>query len=62
MATTSNKDDKPGQGKDTLKDAGKGIDGPRLTPQGRTGEGASGQDETSPEGGAKQGQPSKAEG
>lgn len=45
---------------DTLRAAGKGIDAPRLTPQGRAGE--DGEDDTSPEGGAKTGQPSKAEG
>ncbi|ACA16303.1 hypothetical protein M446_1818 [Methylobacterium sp. 4-46] len=36
------------------------IDGPRLTPQGRTAEG--GEDATDPRGGAKQGQGDKAEG
>lgn len=47
---------------DTLRDAGKGIDAPRLTPQGRSGEDGEAEDATSPEGGAKTGQPSKAEG
>ena len=47
---------------DTMKDAGKGIDAPRLTPQGRADPNAAGEDETSPDGGAKTGQPSKAEG
>ena len=68
MGVTSNTDDaKPGQGQgtgiqDTMRDAGKGIDGPRLTPQGRTDPDAEGEDETSPQGGVKQGQTSKAEG
>jgi hypothetical protein len=48
--------------RDTMKDAGKGIDGPRLTPQGRSDPDAEGEDDTSPQGGAKQGQTSKAEG
>jgi hypothetical protein len=55
-------DNKPGQGEDTMKDVGKGIDAPRLTPQGRADPDAAGEDETSPQGGAKTGQPSKAEG
>lgn len=38
------------------------IDGPRLTPQGRTGEDASDADETDPMGGVKTGQVDKAEG
>ena len=38
------------------------IDGPRLTPQGRTGEDSSGEDETDPMGGVKTGQTDKAEG
>ena len=38
------------------------IDGPRLTPQGRTGEEASEEDETDPMGGVKTGQVDKAEG
>ena len=38
------------------------IDGPRLTPQGRTGEEASDEDETDPMGGVKIGQVDKAEG
>ncbi|WP_244478435.1 hypothetical protein [Methylobacterium sp. Leaf113] len=38
------------------------IDGPRLTPQGRTGEDASDPDETDPMGGMKTGQPDTAEG
>jgi hypothetical protein len=45
-----------------MKDVGKGIDAPRLTPQGRADPDAAGEDETSPQGGAKSGQPSKAEG
>jgi hypothetical protein len=48
--------------KDTLRDAGKDIDAPRLTPQGREADEPAGTDETSPEGGVKRGQPSKAEG
>ena len=36
------------------------IDGPRLTPQGR--DAPDGEDATDPSGGAKSGQPSKAEG
>jgi hypothetical protein len=53
-------------------DAGKGkpksqateadIAAPRLTPQGRENPDAAGEDATDPSGGAKQGQPSKAEG
>ncbi|NNM71265.1 hypothetical protein [Enterovirga aerilata] len=50
------------QGQGTLRDAGKGIDAPRLTPQGRTDPDAAGEDDTSPKGGSEQGQPSKAEG
>jgi hypothetical protein len=39
------------------------IAAPRLTPQGRTGEGKEGEDSTDPMGsGAKTGQPDKAEG
>jgi hypothetical protein len=39
------------------------IAAPRLTPQGRTGEGPEGEDSTNPMGpGAKTGQPDKAEG
>jgi hypothetical protein len=53
--TNANKDD-------TLRDAGKDIDAPRLTPQGREADEPAGTDETSPEGGVKRGQPSKAEG
>ena len=61
MATTDeSRDGKPAR--DTMRDAGKGIDGPRLTPQGRTDPDAAGEDETSPQGGAKQGQTDKAEG
>jgi hypothetical protein len=60
--TSNAKDDKPAPGGDTLRDAGKGIDAPRLTPQGRTDPDEEGDDETSPQGGAKTGQPSKAEG
>jgi hypothetical protein len=59
-ASSSNQDGKSAP--DTMKDAGKGIDGPRLTPQGRSDPDAAGEDETSPQGGAKQGQTSKAEG
>ena len=63
MAATSDSQGKqPGPAKDTMKDAGKGIDGPRLTPQGRADPDAAGEDETSPQGGAKQGQTDKAEG
>lgn len=51
-----------GAEEDTLRDAGKGIDAPRLTPQGRSSEDPDGEDATSPEGGVKTGQPSKAEG
>lgn len=53
---------RPGGQEDTLRDAGKGIDAPRLTPQGRTDPDEQGEDETAPEGGVKTGQPSKAEG
>ncbi|MCI9882317.1 MULTISPECIES: hypothetical protein [Methylobacterium] len=38
------------------------IDGPRLTPQGRTGDAAQDADETDPMGGVKTGQTDKAEG
>ncbi|GEP02519.1 hypothetical protein [Methylobacterium oxalidis] len=38
------------------------IAAPRLTPQGRTDPDAAGEDSTAPEGGAKTGQPDKAEG
>ncbi|MBM6594101.1 hypothetical protein [Microvirga pudoricolor] len=38
------------------------ISAPRLTPQGRTDPDGDGEDSTSPQGGAKTGQPSKAEG
>jgi hypothetical protein len=38
------------------------ISAPRLTPQGRTDPDAEGEDSTDPQGGAKKGQPSKAEG
>jgi hypothetical protein len=69
MGVSSNtEDEKPGQGKgtpgaaDPMRDAGKGIDAPRLTPQGRESDDAAGEDETDPFGGAKTGQPSKAEG
>lgn len=44
------------------EDAESTIDGPRLTPQGRTGEDASGEDETDPMGGVKTGQVDPAEG
>ena len=44
------------------EDAESAIDGPRLTPQGRTGEDASGEDETDPMGGVKTGQVDPAEG
>jgi hypothetical protein len=60
--TSDTEDNKPGQGKGTLKDAGVGIDAPRLTPQGREDPSGAGEDATDPEGGAKTGQPSKAEG
>lgn len=60
--TSNTQDNKPGGGEGTMKDAGTGIDAPRLTPQGRENPDAAGEDETSPEGGAKTGQPSKAEG
>ena len=56
-------EDKPGVGKADadLKDIS--VDGPRLTPQGRTDPEAGGEDATSPMGdGAKQGQRDKAEG
>lgn len=63
MGVTSHTEDgKPGQGKDTMKDAGVGIDGPRLTPQGRSSPDAAGEDETDPQGGVKNGQSDKAEG
>jgi hypothetical protein len=62
MSGTSTNPDKPGPAKDMMKDAGKGIDGPRLTPQGRTDPDVAGEDETSPQGGVKQGQTDKAEG
>lgn len=43
--------------------AGGSIDAPRLTPQGRTGDGPEGEDSTDPMGGAaKTGQVDKAEG
>ncbi|HEV2559570.1 MAG TPA: hypothetical protein VGU45_13150 [Microvirga sp.] len=46
---------------DTLRDIS--VDGPRLTPQGRTDPEAGGEDSTNPMGeGAKQGQGDKAEG
>jgi hypothetical protein len=61
-ATSNTSDKKPGGSDDTLRDAGKGIDAPRLTPQGRASTDPEGSDETSPQGGAKTGQPSKAEG
>lgn len=38
------------------------IDRPRLTPQGRTDRSGQGRDGTAPKGGAKGGQPDKAEG
>lgn len=44
------------------EDAESAIDGPRLTPQGRTAEDASGEDETDPMGGVKTGQVDPAEG
>ena len=44
------------------EDTESAIDGPRLTPQGRTGEDASGEDETDPMGGVKTGQVDPAEG
>jgi hypothetical protein len=63
MSGSGNTSDKtPGPGEGTTKDVGKGIDAPRLTPQGRADPDAAGEDETSPQGGAKTGQPSKAEG
>lgn len=63
MGVTSNtQDGRPGQGEGTMKDAGTGIDRPRLTPQGRTGPDAAGEDETSPRDGVETGQPDKAEG
>ena len=54
-----------GKGKDshddTLRDIS--VDGPRLTPQGRTDPDAEGEDSTNPMGeGAKKGQSDKAEG
>jgi hypothetical protein len=55
--------DKPGGGQpdSDLKDIS--VDGPRLTPQGRTDPDAGGEDATDPSGkGAKQGQGDKAEG
>ena len=49
--------ERPGEDLDDLS-----IDRPRLTPQGRTAPEAAGEDHTDPDGGAKQGQPDKAEG
>lgn len=50
--------ERPGPNLDELS-----IDGPRLTPQGRTDDDPSGEDSTNPMGeGAKQGQSDKAEG
>ena len=53
----TNASERPGEDLDDLS-----IDRPRLTPQGRTAPEASGEDSTDPKGGAKQGQPDKAEG
>ena len=59
---TKQSDSAKGGSQDTLRDAGKGIDAPRLTPQGRTSPDEEGEDETAPQGGVKKGQPGKAEG
>lgn len=59
MAEQGSKDGKTPKSQATEDD----IAAPRLTPQGRTGEGADGEDATNPMGsGAKTGQPDKAEG
>ena len=47
---------------DTMRDAGKGIDALRLTPQGRTDPDKAGEDETAPDGGVRSGQVDTAEG
>jgi hypothetical protein len=56
-------DEKKGEPSDPLRDAGKGIDRPRLTPQGRTDPDDEGEDRTAPDGGmVGGGQPNPAEG
>jgi hypothetical protein len=61
-ATPEPADERTSAEDDPLRDAGQGIDAPRLTPQGRSGTEPDGEDETAPTGGVKTGQPSKAEG